>query len=162
MITLVWTNYKMNFNIYIMAKNIFLIFTALLLFSCSENEVDYNKEIYKQEKEIQSKDITGNKELCMQVFSRILSKAVSQNLEVRAFLKEQALKKIDNGYNIFYPLVKNEKIRDRSFKDLLTDFEECKGDLEIVCFPRAIMTKTTCNLYMEQYGFINTLQMIIL
>lgn len=115
-----------------MAKNIFLIFTALLLFSCSENEVDYNKEIYKQEKEIQSKDITGNKELCMQVFSRILSKAVSQNQEVRVFLKEQALKKIDNGYNIFYPLVKNEKIRNRSFKDLLTDFEEYKGDLEMI------------------------------
>lgn len=110
-----------------MVKNTLLILTTLLLFSCSENEVDYNKKI-------QSKvyDIAENKELCMQMFSRILSKAVSQDQDIRTFLKEQALKKIDNGYNIFYPLVKNEKVKGRSFGDLLADFEECKGNLEII------------------------------
>lgn len=110
-----------------MVKNFFLVFSAFLLFSCSENEVDYNKNIQSE-----VYDIAENKELCMQMFSQILSKAVAKDQDVRTFLKEQALKKIDNGYNIFYPLVKNEKVKGRPFRDLLTDFEECKGNLEII------------------------------
>lgn len=66
------------------------------------------------------------------MFSQILSEAVSQNQAVRAFMKEQALKKIDNSYNIFYPFVKNEIVGGRLFKDLLADFEKCAGDLEMI------------------------------
>lgn len=110
-----------------------LVFASLLFFSCSENEFDYNEK-FDDAREMQSgvSDIDENKELCMRKFSQILSKAVSENKGIRAFLKEQALKKFDNGYNVFYPLVKNKQIGGRSFKDILTDFEENKGELDII------------------------------
>lgn len=115
-----------------MAKKILFAFATLLFFSCCENEFDCNKDVCNRQEESRSKtcDLTENKDLCMQQFSRILSKAVSRNQEVREFLKEQALRKFDNGYNVFYPLAKNEKIGERSFKDILAGFEENKGDLE--------------------------------
>lgn len=59
-----------------------------------------------------------------------MSKAVSQRQDVRMFLKAQALKKFDNDFNVFYPFVKNEKIGERTFKDVLSDYEKNEGDLD--------------------------------
>ena len=47
-------------------------------------------------------EVVVNKDSCMQLFSQILSKAVSQRQDVRMFLKAQALKKFDNDFNVFY------------------------------------------------------------
>lgn len=75
-------------------------------------------------------EVVVNKDSCMQLFSQILSKAVSQRQDVRMFLKAQALKKFDNDFNVFYPFVKNEKIGERTFKDVLSDYEKNEGDLD--------------------------------
>lgn len=45
-------------------------------------------------------------EEAQQQFAEILSKAVYNHAELRAFLKAQALKQFDNDYDVFYPLVK--------------------------------------------------------
>ena len=55
-------------------------------------------------------------------FSKILSKAVSNNSDLRAFIKEEALKMTDNDYDVFYPLVKNKKVTaDKTFKEILNE-----------------------------------------
>ena len=57
-------------------------------------------------------------------FSKILSKAVSNNSDLRAFIKEEALKMTDNDYDVFYPLVKNKKVTaDKTFKEILKDYD---------------------------------------
>lgn len=57
-------------------------------------------------------------------FSKILSKAVSNNSDLRAFIKEEALKMTDNDYDVFYPLVKNKKVTaDKTFKEVLKDYD---------------------------------------
>lgn len=77
-----------------MNKFFLLVFASLLFFSCSENEFGNNEDLdCGQNTQSAVSDIDENKELCMQRFSQILSKAVSENQGIRAFLKEQALKK---------------------------------------------------------------------
>lgn len=57
-------------------------------------------------------------------FVLILSKAVSKNVDIRVFLKKEALKMIDNDYDVFYPLVKDQVISgDKTFRDVLKDFD---------------------------------------
>lgn len=109
----------------------FALLTTLVFFSCSNELENINNEDSKGKNNIvDSSDLTINKDIYLQQFSQILSKAVHSNQNIRNFLKEQALRKIDNGYNIFYPLAKNEQIGDRVFKDILADFEEKVGSLE--------------------------------
>ena len=82
--------------------------------SCSDGD----EAIYPEQAsaKMPTTEAVVNKDSCMQLFSQILSKAVSQRQDVRNFLKAQALKKFDNDFNIFYPLVKNEKIGERTLK----------------------------------------------
>lgn len=63
-------------------------------------------------------------------FAKILSEAVYNNIEARAFLKEEALKQFDRDYDVFYPVVKNKKMENgQTFRELLlsyTDTERLK------------------------------------
>ncbi len=67
-------------------------------------------------------------------FSEILSKATFKEPALRAFLKNQALQKKDNDYNVFYPLTKNEIVtEDKTFFEVLrqyTNDEESLSDIE--------------------------------
>lgn len=46
-------------------------------------------------------------------------------------MKSQALAKFDNGYNVFYPLVKDKKIdKSNSLKDGLISYGESKKELD--------------------------------
>ena len=40
-------------------------------------------------------------------FAKLLSQAASSNVEVRSFLKKEALAQFDNDYDIFYPMIKD-------------------------------------------------------
>lgn len=61
-------------------------------------------------------------------FAKLLSQAASNSVEVRSFLKKEALEQFDNDYDIFYPLVKNKVVYgDRTFRDILLSYCE-KGD----------------------------------
>ena len=46
----------------------------------------------------------------LESFSVILSKAVYESKDVRSFIKEKAIEMYDNDYDVFYPVVKNEKM----------------------------------------------------
>lgn len=65
-------------------------------------------------------------------FSTILSKAVYAKLELRKFLKEEALKQFDCNYDVLYQLVKEDDINGMSFRDLLLQYttEEKLSEIE--------------------------------
>ena len=64
-------------------------------------------------------------------FAKALSKAVSNSLDVRKFLKAEAVAQVDNDYDIFYPLVKNKIVYDnQSLRDILLSY--CKDENELV------------------------------
>lgn len=64
-------------------------------------------------------------------FAKALSKAVSNSLEVRKFLKTEAMAQFDNDYDIFYPLVKNKIVCDnQSLRDILLSY--CKDENELI------------------------------
>lgn len=64
-------------------------------------------------------------------FAKALSKAVSNSLDVRKFLKTEAVAQFDNDYDIFYPLVKNKIVYDKqSLRDILLSY--CKDENELV------------------------------
>lgn len=73
-----------------------------------------------------------SKPKAMEEFSEILSKAVSNNSSVRSFLKEQALAKFDNNHDVFYPLVKDQRINGRKFKDILAQYASSSLSLDSI------------------------------
>lgn len=55
-------------------------------------------------------------------FAKLLSKAVFDNISVRKFIKNEALKKIDNDYDVFYPISKKGLIKDITFENVLKKY----------------------------------------
>ena len=63
-------------------------------------------------------------------FSEILSKAVVENFELRNFLKTEALKTMDNDYDIFYPYSKNVIVTEgKSLRDILAEYAANEKEL---------------------------------
>ncbi len=105
-------------------KKIFYFFAVMALtatfVACEKNEISHiinngsnNESINRIEMDKAKKE-----------FVLILSKAVSKNVDIRVFLKKEALKMIDNDYDVFYPLVKDQVISgDKTFRDVLKDFD---------------------------------------
>ena len=60
----------------------------------------------------------------MERFAEILSKAVAQNREVRAFFKNEAQQKIDNDYNVFYPISKRKAVGEVSLEQMLAKYAD--------------------------------------
>lgn len=111
-----------------MKQTKFLIAMALMcgFTSCSNEEpllaLEENPPVESlSDSEIQQKSF--------EAFARILSKAAYSSPELRQFLKETAQKRIDNAYTVFYPLVKNEMVGERTFRELLREFDN-NGELE--------------------------------
>ncbi len=132
-----------------MKKNISLAIASLLLFSCSEHDFDATSSINNQHESFCINDSLQNEEQCMKQFSRILSKAISQDRNVREFLKVQALKKIDNGSNIFYPIAKDERLGMQSFKEVLSKYTDNKDELDIIETVVPLL-----NIHIPEYGDI--------
>lgn len=64
------------------------------------------------------------KEQAFRDFATILSSAVYNEPALRNFLKQEALKRIDNDYDVFYPWSCNNNVdRDRSFRDVLLSYD---------------------------------------
>ena len=112
-----------------MTRNLFfyLYLCAFLgCISCSENlndELVINEKIQKEY--AISPNVSG-----MIRFSEILSKAVAGNFELRNFLKTEALKTMDNDYDIFYPYSKNELVSEgKSFRDILVEYAANEEEL---------------------------------
>lgn len=63
-------------------------------------------------------------------FAKILSAAASKNVEVRKFLKKEALAQFDNDYDVFYPFVKNKIVaNNQTFRDILLSY--CDDEQEL-------------------------------
>ena len=100
-----------------MKKNLFIsVCLFSLILSCTNDISDIEKTEFEKSNLL---GITSYEE-----FSDILSSAIENNLEIREFIKNEALKKINNDYDVFYPIIKNVKIsNDKSFRDFLKEFD---------------------------------------
>lgn len=77
-------------------KNIISALGLFLLLSCNNDLIDTAIEhnVCAEDSQIE--------------FAKILSKAVANNEDVRAFIKSEALKQFDKDYDVFYPYVKDK------------------------------------------------------
>lgn len=110
-----------------MKKLLFYFSFLLMLFACSNEEMldelnvessFVNKNILLSQKEAESR------------FSKILSKALYKEPGLRSFLKNEALLKKDNDYNIFYPLSKDKIVEGtKTFADILNAYCDSCDDL---------------------------------
>ena len=58
----------------------------------------------------------------MERFAEILSKAVAQSRDLRVFFKNEAQKKIDNDYNVFYPISKRKAVGGETMEQMLAKY----------------------------------------
>ncbi len=101
-----------------------LVGSILLMSACTkqfEDSIEYDNPSSTELLSDLNESITvDQKRNYLEQFAKILSKAVALNKDVRDFLKESALKRIDNDYNVFYPIVKDTYINGQSFESILT------------------------------------------
>lgn len=124
--------------------NLFLfLFFSIILEACSDDYATYNNEPTKN---VTTRNVKS-KEQYMERFAEILSKAVFEEQSVRHFLKEEALKKIDNGYNIFYPIARDGQINNCSFRDILIKYAKDKEEIENIETNVPLL-----NIHIPEYG----------
>lgn len=91
----------------------------MVLISC-QNDLDENSHFIKNGES--NVDVS---EASIEVFSKILSKAVKSDCDLRNYIKKESLKKITMDYDVFYPLIKNEIIHSGlTFRDILLQYVE--------------------------------------
>ena len=65
-----------------------------------------------------------------QKFAVLLSKAVSNSQDVRTFIKEEAIKRFDNEYDVFYPFAKEKIVaNNQTFRDILLSYCDSEDEL---------------------------------
>ncbi|WP_104385644.1 hypothetical protein [Sphingobacterium sp. HMA12] len=104
-----------------------ILFSAILLSStiaCKKDNL--SSESYQQQIE---QNLLDAKSVYKQEFSKAFAKALASNSELRAFIKNEALKKFDQDYDILYQMVKDEMIGDKKFKDIIAEQYEKKENL---------------------------------
>lgn len=89
----------------------FFISILLTLFlSCTKNE-----NLLEKPQEVSTS---------LERFSILLSKAVYSEPSLRNFIKDEALKRKDYDFDVFYPLIKNEVIDgERTFQEILEEYD---------------------------------------
>ncbi len=103
-----------------MRKRLYYILALTIFVGCSKVK-DTDVPHVEQGSYSESEIIEARKS-----FASILSKAVAENENLRAFIKETALRKFDMDNDVFYPYVKDQIIPGdgRSFKDILLSYCE--------------------------------------
>lgn len=88
-----------------MTNKLFIGMLCAMLFSaCTQDDVlGVNEEIPTTK----TRSVLSTQKAQIK-FAKILSKAVSANVDLRRFLKEEAMRQFDNDYDVFYPLVKDK------------------------------------------------------
>lgn len=85
---------------------------SVCLQSCVKDEIKSSK--------IDQVESFASENVAKEKFAIILSKAVSSNQSMRNFIQEEALKMMDNDYDVFYPFIKDEILDNNlSFRDNL-------------------------------------------
>ena len=143
-----------------MLKKIFYVASlALILSSCAKDVLSSDKE------EITDSSFKPNfitrglvqeeKEALMLEFARVLSIAIYERQDVRDFVKSEAVKQFDRNYDILYVGVKDKRIGNSTFREILKDFssEEFICELEQavpllnILFPKLPMFDLTPEKY---------------
>ena len=107
-----------------MKKVLLMLASAFFMFSCSQEE---GTSPINENTSNSPVSATADAQL---KFAKLLSQAASSNVEVRSFLKKEALAQFDNDYDIFYPMIKDKKVfGDQSFRDVLLSY--CKEANEL-------------------------------
>ena len=109
------------------AKKLVLVALCAMLVSCAKDVTVSNSESSVQELNAMSSENS---------FAKILSKAVSENENLRVFIKNQALRQFDKDFDVFYPYVKNMIVSgDDTFRDILCRYtsEEELAKIEQSC-----------------------------
>lgn len=130
-------------------KKIIYLILCLATFSCSNENIGNDILSNAQEKSLASDNIS--KEEQMELFAKSLSKAVYANQEFRSFLKKEALLKVDNDNDIFYPFSMNKKIQQRTFKDIILQYGNNKKELSSIQDSIPLL-----NIHIPEYGNIRT------
>lgn len=117
-----------------MKKFLFVLVSTIFMLSCSQEEVTNLTE----------NDQKGLPELttaqAQLKFAKLLSQAASNSIEVRNFLKEEALARFDNDYDIFYPLVKDKIVTgNKSFRDILLSYCQDENELTRIEFSQLLL-----------------------
>jgi len=101
-------------------KKILLFFSLVLFFTqCSEDNLNDNIDISSSKLESKNSLSLEERNAYLKKFSEILSKSIYDNTNLRKFLKEEALKKFDNDYDVLYQIIKNKTINGVTFRDIL-------------------------------------------
>ena len=113
-----------------MKKTIYLLALFItILFSCEKEIINSNNEVSEVETEELNIEYSYKSEL-KRDFAIALTSAINDHVELRQFIKDEALKMFDKDYDILYLLVKDEQIvGGKSFKDILLDNFEDEGKL---------------------------------
>ncbi len=110
-----------------MKKFKFFAFAAVLMMAaaCSEPLEEAADESTPQNEAVATTtDCRTVADVNMERFAEILSKAVAQNREVRAFFKSEAQQKIDNDYNVFYPISKCKAVGEVPLEQVLAKYAD--------------------------------------
>lgn len=95
-------------------KFVLLLSLVSLFSSCRKVDIENKHVVNESEMGIEEAKVS---------FATILSKAVYNNKDLRLFLKENALNKFDNDFDVFYPYVKDVVITEgKSFRQVLLDY----------------------------------------
>lgn len=105
-------------------KNIIIFLAlAMTIVSCSQEENFSNFENTKT-------NVVLSTEEAQVAFAQILSKAIYESIDLRSFLKKEALIQFDNDYDVFYPFVKDKIVTgQQTFRDLLLKYSRNEKEL---------------------------------
>lgn len=93
-----------------------LSIVSLIIMGCSKISADSNAEQTNTSEDYQTE--------CMRSFAIIMSKAIYAEPELREFVKNEALKRTDLDYDVFYPWIKDEVVSEgRSFENILREYD---------------------------------------
>lgn len=109
-----------------MKTKAYFLFALILLFSCNKDEIDTQTQTSTDNNNMES--IKNNP---YYMFSEILANSL-ENLNIRNFIKQEALKKISGDYDILFHLVKDSPIAEsgKSFAELLQTYNPFDTSLE--------------------------------
>lgn len=94
---------------------LFAILCALLSISCMKEQ-----GVMPEEARLVN---VIDEDTALRNFSIALSKAICSEQPIREFIKKEALKQVDNDYDVFYPFVKNSQVDgSRSFRDVICQY----------------------------------------
>lgn len=101
-------------------KMMLALLPTLALFSACSEDVETSQQVETASITQISNDLSIPE--AQKEFAIVLSKAVYNNEEFRSFIKGEAIKQVDNDYDVFYPIVKDkEVVAGKTFRNILLE-----------------------------------------